>query len=378
MKTKAIIFTASTGGGHNAAAKAVAEALERRGVEVSVRDCMEVASKRLSRGVSGAYIRLVQISSTAFGKVYRIGSRMSNWKTKSPVYLFNAGYASKMKALLDDEKPDMVICTHLFAGQTLTHLRKHGFYDGLTAFVMTDYTCIPFQQEVRCDLLFVSHKDVEAACVEKGMDASTFRTFGIPVGAACKPCADKPAAKRAVGLSEDCPEVLLVGGSMGAGNLPDTIAELLPALGESGHLTVVCGSNARARAAAETRFAENGQVTVLGEVRPLTERMAACDVLVSKSGGLTSTEAMAMNLPFVVYHALDGCETLNAALFERHGMAAWARNEEELRGHVARLLHDETAREAMRSIQRQHIDANAADRMAEELLLWKARYGRES
>ena len=368
---KAMIFTASTGGGHNAAAHAVAEALQRQGVETAVRDCMAVAGKQFSQRVSDAYVHLVQSSPSTFGRIYRLGSTVSDWGHMSPIYLANASYASKMKALLDAEKPDMVICTHLFAGHTLTYLRKHGGYTGLTAFVMTDYTCIPFQREVQCDLLFISHPDVEAECLADGMDSSSFRTFGIPVSAACRPCSNKAEAKRTAGLSPQCREVLLAGGSMGAGNLPEVIDELLPALGNDGHITAVCGSNAHAREAAEEKFAKNGQVTVLGEVRPLTGLMAACDVLVSKSGGLTSTEAMAMNLPFVVYHALDGCEALNAALFERNGMAMWAKDAEELRACVSRLLCDESARNAMMSRQRLHIDPCAADRIAQELLCAK-------
>ena len=368
---KAMIFTASTGGGHNAAAHAIAEALEKQGVETTVRDGMAVAGKQFSQRVSDAYVHLVQSNPTAFGRIYRLGNAVSDWGYTSPVYLANASYAYKMKTLLDTEKPDMVICTHLFAGHTLTCLRRHGEYTGLTAFIMTDYTCIPFQREVQCDLLFISHRDVEAECIADGMDASSFRTFGIPISSVCRPFGNKAEAKRAAGLPPQRKEVLLVGGSMGAGNLPDVIDELLPALGNDGHIVAVCGSNTSAREAAQERFADNERVAVLGQVRPLADLMAACDVLVSKSGGLTSTEAMAMNLPFVVYHALEGCETLNAALFERNGMAMWAKDAEELRTCVSRLLCDETTRNAMMSRQRQHVDPFAADRIAQELIVAK-------
>ncbi len=366
---KAIVLTTSTGGGHNAAARAVAEALERKGVEAQVRDCVAVVGKGFSRGVSSAYVRLVQWSPRAFGRVYRIGRKVSDWGHVSPVYLFNASYAARMRGMLEAEKPDMVVCTHLFAGQTLTHLRKHGQVQGLTAFVMTDYTVIPFQQEVACDLLFVSHPDLEEDCRQKGVDMATVRPWGIPVSAACKPCTDKAQAKRDAGLPPERPEVLLAGGSMGAGNLPATIRALLPTLGSRGHVTVVCGSNAKARADAEASFGHHPQVTVLGEVHPLTGLMAACDVLVSKSGGLTSTEAMTIGVPFVVYNAIEGCETLNAALFERHGMAAWAHTEEELQAQVTRLLSSDEARAEMLCCQRREIDPNAADRIAEELIL---------
>lgn len=365
---KAIILTTSTGGGHNAAAAAIAEALRRRSVDASVQDCMAPSGKRLSRGVSGAYVRLVQHNPGFFGKVYRAGSAVSRWGHPSPVYVFNTGCAAALKRLLDEQQPDMVVCTHLFAGHMLTHLQRHGQYHGLTAFIMTDYTMIPFQEEVCCDLLFISHADVLPECQRRGVPIESVRAYGIPVSADCVPDPNRQAFRQRAGLQETGSQVLLVGGSMGAGKLPDTVAALLPALDAEAHLTIVCGSNDKVREEVQARFGADHRVTVRGEVRPLYPLLSSCDVLVTKSGGLTSTEAMTIGIPLVIYHPIEGCETANAALFVRHGMALWPKTEEELRDAVGQLLRDPTMCRRMIACQHREIDPAAADHIAQELV----------
>lgn len=200
------------------------------------------------------------------------------------------------------------------------------------------------------------------------MPEGILRPMGIPVSLSCRPCLDKAAAKQAAGLDPAGREVLLVGGSMGAGHLPETIGMLLPALSGDGHLTVVCGSNEKARQEAESHYAGDTRVTVLGKVQPLYGLMAASDVVVTKSGGLTSTEAMTIGVPMVIAHPIVGCETANADFFCRYGLADWARTPEELPGKVARLLEDADARERMIAAQRREIDPECSRHFASCLI----------
>ena len=130
----------------------------------------------------------------------------------------------------------MIICTHMFGGMSVTHLRKHGQYKGFFAMVMTDYTFSPFMEDIKPDVLCVSNKAMLNECREKGLPEGILLPFGIPVSPACKPCTDRAAAKEKVGLSPDTPHVLLVGGSMGAGHLPVTVAKLLPTLPSNARL----------------------------------------------------------------------------------------------------------------------------------------------
>ncbi len=364
----ALILSAHTGGGHDTAAAAVQEALTECGVNCRLMDCFAFGGVWLSNCISKGYVKWVQVAPSTFGMAYRGSRRMSTARVKSPVYLFNATYAFRMQKVLEEFRPDMIVCTHLCAAQSVTHLRRRGMYDGLLAMVMTDYTIHPFTEDVECDLLFIHETAKGAVPRLRKLPPDAVQCTGIPVSLSCVPCADKEAAKEAIGWPRGRKDVLLVGGSMGAGNLPGMIARILPALTEDAHLTVVCGSNARAQESAEERYGSDPRVTITGRVSPLTPWIAAADVLVSKSGGLTSTEAMTIGTPMVVARPIAGCETENITFMERNGMAAWARSDEELTDKVAALLRDDAARARMIAAQHVHVDPDAARRIAAILI----------
>ena len=250
----------------------------------------------------------------------------------------------------------------------MTHLIHKDAYKGVHAMVMTDYTVHPFSEEVDVDVLYIPHGDLRPKAIERGVKPDRLRVSGIPVSLGCIPCMDKAAAKEAAGLDPQKKEVLLVGGSMGAGNLPGSIEKLLPALGEMGHLTVVCGSNQSVREKAQERFGADKRVTILGRVSPLTGLMSAADILVTKPGGLTTTEAMTIGTPMVIVNPIKGCETANADFFERKGLALCAHQSSELPELVASLLRDDGARRQMIAAQRREINPDAARQMADELI----------
>ncbi len=364
---KALILTTHTGGGHDAAANAVSEALADLGVECRVEDCVAFAGAWVSKTVSGCYIKMVQGNPDHFGRLYHLGEMISTPRFKSPLYLLNAAYAARMEALLASFQPDMVVCTHMFGGQSMTHLRRKGQYSGLLAMVMTDYTFSPFMEDVQPDILCVSHRAILPECRQKGLPEGILHPYGIPVSPKCTPCADRTQAKRAAGLEPSQQEVLLVGGSMGAGNLPATVLALLPAL-HGAHLTVVCGSNLQAKEACDALRAQYPTLTVLGRVTPLHPLIAAADVLITKSGGLTTSEAMTIGVPMVIVHPIRGCETANADFFERYGLARYARSLEALPACVSELLTDAGAAREMVDAQHREIDPHASTHFAAALM----------
>lgn len=362
---KLLILTTSTGGGHNAAARAVAEAAEAMGLAAEVRDCMAPVGEGFSRQVSRVYVSMVQRKPETFGRVYRLGRSVSDWEKRrgltSPVYMFNVGCSMALKRLLDAEKPDAVVCTHLYAGQMMTHLKRHGSYTGLTAFVMTDYTVIPFQEEVCCDRLYLSRPGLESAYEGRAVE---MRVFGIPVSQACH------AARERL-MAEPAPAgrgILLLGGSMGAGDLPLAVDTLLPLIGPDSTLEVVCGSNGAARSELMTRYDGDARVNIHGQVDDMPRRMADARVVVSKAGGLTSTEVAAIGRPFVIWKPIEGCETENARYFTAQHMALWARTAEELYAQAAKLLQDEAACREMVGCQRAVVDGLAAQHIVEDLM----------
>ena len=210
---KALILSTATGGGHNTAAHAVLEALTERGVECRFEDCVAFGGQKLSATVSNVYVKFVQAAPDAFGRLYRFAKAISTPRIKSPVYLFNAAYARKMEQLLTDYAPDLIVCTHMFGGQSVTYLRRHDLWNGLFAMVMTDYTIHPFIEDIECDVMFTCKAAMPSAR-RLALPKSAYEFTGIPVSLSCRPCTDKRAAKEAVGLDPERPEVVLVGGRL--------------------------------------------------------------------------------------------------------------------------------------------------------------------
>ncbi|MBQ9308231.1 MAG: glycosyltransferase [Clostridia bacterium] len=357
---RALLLSTHTGGGHDAAAQAMKEALEEREVECRLMDSVAFGGEAFSRAVSATYVNMVKRSTRTFGKVYHMGEVVRHAPGPSPVYLVNAAYARNLARELQSFRPQMVVCTHLFPGQSMTYLRKHGAYDGVLGMVQTDYTFIPFSEEVKADLIFAGHRDMLRECGRDRIDPSRVHVTGIPVSLACtrKPFEDHGEHMR----------IVLAGGSMGAGDLPGAVRCIRTVLPEGAEVDVVAGSNEKAQAEAEKAAQGDTRIRVHGSVHPLSDLVSKADLLITKSGGLTSTEAMVMGTPMLIYQAIEGCETINAELFERNGLAWWARNEAEFVEKLPFLLAHPEARSAMVEAQFSQIPSDPARKCAELLL----------
>ena len=359
---KAIVFATKMGGGHMSAANAVANALIQRGCASEVCDFLTLIGKRTSDIVGGAYISLVRRSPNAFGKLYRAGQFVSTPRLKSIVYFANTLYAAPRYKYIEHEQPDILLTSHIFAAQALTHL-KHQHSDlPPTIGIMTDYTCAPFWEETELDAYITPHPLLDGEFTKKLMPAEKLHALGIPVAPACTPCGDSAPAKLAQGLDTGRAHLLVIGGSMGAGNLPEVVLSLQ---GVDALISVVCGNNKALFNQLSQQYAGDENVRILGYVSPMFPLMDSADIILSKSGGLTSTEIMTKRKPFIVINPIEGVETRNAEFFEQLGAAMYARTDADIRADVQRLLKDDALRADMRAAQERNIDSNASGRIAE-------------
>ena len=310
----------------------------------------------MARAVEGMYVGVVRSHPALFGRIYRAGELVSSPRRKSPVYYANALGRERMEAFLEAERPDVIACTHLFAAQTLTSMGARRAR--VTAAVMTDYTCAPFWEEVDMDVLYTPSPLLTAQFAAHGVDVSRAMPLGIPASPACVPCADVAGAKAAQGIGAQEAHIVLVGGSMGAGNLPQVARELLslPA-----RMTVVCGSNERVRARIEAGLCRRASPARVGAgAGRCTACWTARDVVVTKPGGLTSTEVMQKRLPLVFVSPIEGVETRNAAFLSGEGAALWAKAPGDAARMAGLLLQDARAREAQRAAQARLVSGTAA------------------
>lgn len=371
-----LILSCKTGGGHDAAAFVLREAAECAGHTARVMDHLSLHGPTTSGKVGNAYVRLVQHAPLAFGAVYCMGLVASRLLRRSPVYWANARIAPKMHAYLAENPCDVIIATHLFPAEMLAAMRREGMPLPVVIGVMTDYTCIPFWQETTCDWYVIPHESLRESFVQKGMPAQRLVPLGIPTGGAYAGRGEAADARAGLGLLRDVPLHLIVGGSMGAGNLRRLTDTILRRAGAHVQIAVICGNNQRLADKLGRRYAGIKNVRIIGHTDDMPLYMRACDVIYTKPGGLTSTEAAAMRVPLVLTQPIPGNEITNRRFFLRRGMAVSAGTAGGQVEAAGELLASRQARDAMARAQAETIPGDAAQRtIALAQSAWRERMG---
>lgn len=303
--------------GHSAAAFSLGEALTAAGAVVSY---VEVAGKhhpRAGQAVAKGYHALVRSFPGAFGRLYRSPAAHAALRAVRKAYL-GLGGASKLLDGVRRERPDLIVCPQASVSAVFAGARARGTLDIPVAGVLTDYTLHPFWLDPAPDFLVVPDESLRPA----GVPAAA---CGIPVASVFSRLPSKAQARAALALPPSAPVVLLSGGSKGLGPLREEAERLL-----SEPRTVVlalCGNNARLFRSLASRgprlraFGPQPQEMV-------ATMLAAADLHVTKPGGVSCAETLAVGVPLRLLAALPGQEEENAAwLAARNGGAGCGRPE---------------------------------------------------
>lgn len=363
---EALILTCSTGGGHNAAAYAVAEELISRGHTAKVLDPYSLIGERLAKAVGGTYVRMVQISPSLFGVVYKLGDTYRRLPVKSPVYAVNGRMAKYLDRYFRENKTDVVLCTHVFGAEMLTYMRKHGMNVPPTVFVATDYTCIPFTEETECDCYIVPSQDLNDDYIRRGVPEEKLVIGGIPVKKAFRDGMSKQKARESLGLDPNSEYLILSGGSMGAGKLRTAIRVLEPILeSEDKRLIVLCGNNGGLYGSLNDNYGGNSRITVMPSTNDMPTYLKACDIFIGKPGGLSSTECASARVPTIFISPIPGCETYNCKFFVGRGMALAVRSIRHSLIPAVRRLENDSAVQKMKRQQEKYISGRGAEAVSD-------------
>ncbi len=366
---KAVLLTCSTGQGHNSAAQAVKKALEQRGAECDIQDALAFLGENVSKTIEEAFVNIAVKTPRAFGFLYAAGEFLSSERRKSPVYFANALYAENLRTYLTEHEIDAAVCPHLFPAEALTYLRKKQQLSARTYFISTDYACIPFLEETDMDAVFTPHPDLIDSFVKRGIPADLLIPSGVPVDSAYSARVEKADARLTLDLPVDLPCYLVMTGGEGCGDAQTLTKKLLERLkGRDARIIVLTGHNAQLQRALESRFGGDIRVLAVPFTHQVPLYMDACDVLLTKPGGISSTEAAIKGIPVVHTPPIPGVETLNAQFFGERGMSIFAPSEDSAAENAIRLALDLPQRTRMLTAQKQYLSPLAADRIAARIL----------
>lgn len=352
-----LILSCNTGEGHNSAAHAISEHLTASGIGCTVTDTLSLVSRSFSQTISDMYLYSTRTS--LFKHIYRIGGAVSDSiRSKSVIYLWNMMYSGVLLDYINGNGFDAVICVHLFPAEAMTALKVKGKTDIPCIFVMTDYTCIPFLDETELDAYVIPHEHLVEEFTNKGLPREKIFPFGIPVSSRFHDTNTRTRAREEIQsafgwmIPQERKWFLVMTGSMGFGNTEEMLDEMLRQAADKCEIIVVCGRNAQMVNELKERYGPAPNVRTIGYTDRIPLLMDACDVLFTKPGGISSTEAMSKHIPIIHTEPIPGCETRNAEFFHYHGMSYSSTDPSQQVRIALRLCHDSTFRALMTEAQR--------------------------
>ncbi|MBP3360121.1 MAG: glycosyltransferase [Clostridia bacterium] len=316
---KALILSVKAGYGHHSTGLAMKDCLNAHGIDCEMLDTLEYISRFLGEGVQDGYLIATKYLREAYGKVYdTLDKKDEPSKSYSPEAIITKFLSKKLERYMMEYNPDFVIGTHSYAAVLMTVLQKHGVLNCPTFGIVTDFTIHPFWESSRLDYYVLPDGLLSSAAGKKGINPSRVLPFGIPVREQFTVKNDKEEMKRKLGLPKK-PMVLIMMGSMGFGDMTGVI-EACDRYDYDYQLVVICGNNDKAKSAIDSRQWSK-PVRCLGFTVNVDEYMDAAEIIITKPGGLTTSEAMAKGLPLILMNPIPGQEERNMEFLVNSGVA---------------------------------------------------------
>ena len=341
MINKVLVLYASYGGGHLSAARSINEFIEHNypNIQTELIDCVKYINKALEAVTTKAYLEMAKKVPNAWRHIYKGADSgpISKISTAS-----NKVMAIKLKKLLEEKNPDLVICTHPFASQMCSYLKRKGKTNVKIATILTDFA-IHNQWVVGheyTDYFFVSHLGMKDDLITEGVDSHKIYTTGIPLSNKFLLEYDKSQILENFGLIPGKKTVLFFGGGeLGLGKT--YTFDLFKSFVKNDNIQIVAlpGKNQKMKTHFENYVEEMGKensVKVLDYTDKVAQLMSISDLVVTKPGGLTTTESLASGLPIVVINPIPGQEEENAEFLEKSQVAIWIKKDD----NVEEVLND--------------------------------------
>jgi processive 1,2-diacylglycerol beta-glucosyltransferase len=367
-----LVLHASVGAGHTRAAKAVAAALALESPETRtvVVDALDLARPLFKRVYGKGYLDLVEKAPALFGYLFELTDRRPSPRAlgdrlRRAVQRWGA---SELVDLLAGGGWDAIVNTHFLAPELVATLRAAGRLSIPQLTVVTDYDAHRIWVHDPTERYCVASPVAAASLRAHGVAASAISVTGIPIDPAFSAPVDRDAARRAFGLSGGYPVVVQAAGGHGVGPLEGVYRALLASTVPS-EIVVVCGRNEAGRKGlAKIRPPSRHRVKILGFTDKMRELMAVADLLVTKPGGLTVSEALACGLPMALVSPIPGQEERNSDYLLENGAAVKANAPAALTGKIEALLSSEARLDGMRRRARKLGHPRAAFAVAREAL----------
>jgi len=357
-----LIATVTAGAGHIAAAAALEEAWRALRPDDTVErlDLVKFFSPLHKKVHADGYVKLVEHAPEIWGLLFgktdnpKIARHLNKLRR-----VFPSNSRKKFARHLKQFKPDVVLCTHFSPFETLNLLKsseggvprrpnliekmgargtrpsenwKHPF----VVSIVTDFEAHALWMDACVDLYCVAAEETRARLVARGATAGNVVATGIPIAAKFSSKPDPRAVRKQYGLRDDQPVLLVLGGGFGMGPVAEILAEL-DKVPDRFQTLVVTGRNEELRRKLATQTRRH-PTHVLGFSTNMHELMAVADLIITKPGGLTTSEALALGKPLFILNPIPGQEAANSDFLLERGAAVKVNRVEDLPFRIEKLL----------------------------------------
>jgi len=341
MPGKVLLVTETIAGhGHLRAAEAVQQALQlvAPDVETKLVTTMPIVSSALEKTVRKVYMNTLKVAPRMWGWAYE-SERVTSALFKE---VLARTVALKLVELVEAERPDVVVCTHAFSLGAFAFLKRKKTSFALGA-VITDFDLNGFWVHDGVDFYLVGNDGVKRKLMQRfALPADKIYVTGIPIDLKFAPMLhqrDRQTARQRLAIDGERPFLLITGGGSGYGPI-EQVVEVLDALDDEFVLGVITGHNTELYLkllADLPRFRH--PLRLYGYVDNMEDFMLAADLLISKPGGLSVSEALASGLPLLIVQPIPGQEERNSRFLVRQRVAVKAETMEEVADIVHYVFH---------------------------------------
>ncbi|MGN1347137.1 MAG: glycosyltransferase [Eubacteriales bacterium] len=323
-----LIMSITAGEGHNSTARAIQSELEQHGAECRILDTFDYISPELAKIVSEGYLLVTEKAKYTYKIGYRLAEkrRSAADREHAPSNLIKRAATDELAEFIRADHYDAVLFTHPFAGVLLNLMKKKHIIENRTVGILTDFTFHPYWEDCTDnDYVVVPNRLLLPQARRKGFRDEQVLPLGIPINPKFSEALStpRPDARRALGLKEDLMTFLIMGGSMGYGNMAENVRKIdAMDTDRPFQLIVVCGNNAEMKEEIdELAKTARHPMLVTGFVKTIPQMMDASDCIITKPGGLTTSEALAKHLPMIIANPIPGQEERNTEFLLNNGCA---------------------------------------------------------
>ncbi|MFH1259267.1 MAG: glycosyltransferase [Elusimicrobiota bacterium] len=336
MREPKILFLyISVSSGHQQAAESIQKAIKEIVPEAKTLglDSFNYAYPFVGKFIAGTYLQIVKRTPFLWDYLYDNPDVVT--ATQEIREVLNRLNSRKFKKLLASFHPSAVVCTQAVPCSVVAAAKRHRKINVPLIAVITDFAAHAYWVYKEVDAYVVANESTRRELMKKGIPEEKIYLFGIPINPVFNQQVGKEDARLSLGFKPNLPVLLVMGGSQGLGPI-ESILSALDWISIPFQVAVITGLNEKLRRSLKKDFAKSiHRFHIFGYIDGIDKFMEAADILITKPGGLTSSEALAKGLPMIIVNPIPGQEERNSSYLIKHGVAERADNLEELAHYVS-------------------------------------------